>query len=419
MGKKYVPVHRHSIWYYFGVTLFLFIIQVVTGSCSSLLQGERGPRLRKHPVHHVEGAVGWLIRSIQLGGEPLHPGGVDPWAFSVYFERPIASRARSPPLTGMLMLFLGFASIQRVPAPRTSGVLRHQGGYRHRGRGAVHRRADPEFLRSGPDVTGRDAFEVLRLHVALFPGIFTVLPASTGPRPAAGDERADGPRRDNNADEEDALLPELPLPGPPLAHRAEPAGDPGGVLPRSRDRRPTPSPPRRPASNRNGTSCSCSRRLNIFRRISGYSRGNGRYPRLQPRRLASGCSSRSGTGAARVWQKSKLVTYCGVFALMFIIVTTIVGWLAWKTRMILTAGRCSGVDGCARSQTADALLPAAATKPDNCLVPPGREAAGVKYAADVHYKKAYPAPGATAATRRPTIRNRRCLPKRDFGVPEG
>ncbi|HTR99024.1 MAG TPA: cytochrome bc complex cytochrome b subunit, partial [Bacteroidota bacterium] len=32
MGKKYVPVHRHSLWYYFGgVTLFLFIIQVTTG----------------------------------------------------------------------------------------------------------------------------------------------------------------------------------------------------------------------------------------------------------------------------------------------------------------------------------------------------------------------------------------------------
>ena len=32
MGKKYVPVHRGSIWYYFGgVSLFLFIIQVVTG----------------------------------------------------------------------------------------------------------------------------------------------------------------------------------------------------------------------------------------------------------------------------------------------------------------------------------------------------------------------------------------------------
>ena len=32
MSKKTVPVHRHSVWYYFGgVTLFLFIIQVVTG----------------------------------------------------------------------------------------------------------------------------------------------------------------------------------------------------------------------------------------------------------------------------------------------------------------------------------------------------------------------------------------------------
>ena len=32
MGKKYVPIHRHSVWYYFGgVSLFLFIIQVVTG----------------------------------------------------------------------------------------------------------------------------------------------------------------------------------------------------------------------------------------------------------------------------------------------------------------------------------------------------------------------------------------------------
>ena len=30
--KKEVPVHRHSIWYYFGgMTLFLFTVQVVTG----------------------------------------------------------------------------------------------------------------------------------------------------------------------------------------------------------------------------------------------------------------------------------------------------------------------------------------------------------------------------------------------------
>ncbi|MFQ5750793.1 MAG: hypothetical protein ACE5HI_02250 [bacterium] len=30
--KKQVPIHRHSLWYYFGgITLFFFFIQVATG----------------------------------------------------------------------------------------------------------------------------------------------------------------------------------------------------------------------------------------------------------------------------------------------------------------------------------------------------------------------------------------------------
>ena len=30
--KKTVPVHRHSVWYYLGgMTVFLFVIQVLTG----------------------------------------------------------------------------------------------------------------------------------------------------------------------------------------------------------------------------------------------------------------------------------------------------------------------------------------------------------------------------------------------------
>ena len=38
MSKKYVPVHSRSIWYYFGgVSLFFFIIQVITGNSTSVL----------------------------------------------------------------------------------------------------------------------------------------------------------------------------------------------------------------------------------------------------------------------------------------------------------------------------------------------------------------------------------------------
>ena len=46
MGKKYVPVHRHSVWYYFGgVSLFLFIIQVSqASSCCSIIRAVRNSR---------------------------------------------------------------------------------------------------------------------------------------------------------------------------------------------------------------------------------------------------------------------------------------------------------------------------------------------------------------------------------------
>ena len=42
--KKEVPLHRHSIWYYFGgMTLFLFSVQVVTGILlAALLPAEFG-----------------------------------------------------------------------------------------------------------------------------------------------------------------------------------------------------------------------------------------------------------------------------------------------------------------------------------------------------------------------------------------
>ncbi len=64
MGKKYVPVHRHSIWYYFGgVTLFLFIIQVVTGILL-LLYYKSGEALAFESIQFIMSKVsfGWLIR---------------------------------------------------------------------------------------------------------------------------------------------------------------------------------------------------------------------------------------------------------------------------------------------------------------------------------------------------------------------
>ena len=66
MGKKYVPVHRGSVWYYFGgVSLFLFIIQVLTG-IMLLLYYKSGEELAFESIQFIMSKVqfGWLIRSV-------------------------------------------------------------------------------------------------------------------------------------------------------------------------------------------------------------------------------------------------------------------------------------------------------------------------------------------------------------------
>src|SRR3989454_11003338 len=64
--KKEVPLHRHSIWYYFGgMTLFLFSIQVVTGILL-LLYYRPTAESAFESVQFIMAEVrfGWLVRSL-------------------------------------------------------------------------------------------------------------------------------------------------------------------------------------------------------------------------------------------------------------------------------------------------------------------------------------------------------------------
>src|SRR6266550_5651213 len=64
--KKEVPLHRHSIWYYFGgMTLFLFSVQVATGILL-LLYYRPSSETAFESVQFIitEVKFGWLIRSI-------------------------------------------------------------------------------------------------------------------------------------------------------------------------------------------------------------------------------------------------------------------------------------------------------------------------------------------------------------------
>src|SRR3972149_12217227 len=87
--NKRVPQHKHSVWYYFGgITLFLFVTQIITGI---LLLFYYKPTASgafesvKFITTRVE--FGWLIRSIHAWSANLMIFAVFVHMFSTFFLR--------------------------------------------------------------------------------------------------------------------------------------------------------------------------------------------------------------------------------------------------------------------------------------------------------------------------------------------
>src|SRR4026208_1669801 len=61
--KKEVPIHRHTFWYYFGgMTLFLFMIQVATGILLLLYyRPSAGEAFESVPFIVAKVPVGWPV----------------------------------------------------------------------------------------------------------------------------------------------------------------------------------------------------------------------------------------------------------------------------------------------------------------------------------------------------------------------
>ncbi len=179
MGKKYVPLHRHSIWYYFGgVSLFLFLIQVTTGIL--LLLYYRGSEtLAFESIQFLMAKVrfGWLVRSIHSWAANLFILTALVHMFSVYFERSYRKPREVTWLTGMLMFFLALAfgfSGYLLPWNELA-FFATKVGTDIAGVVPVIGKPLMLFLRGGDDVTGSTLSRFFGFHVAVFPGIFTVL----------------------------------------------------------------------------------------------------------------------------------------------------------------------------------------------------------------------------------------------------
>jgi cytochrome b6 len=179
MGKKYVPVHRHSIWYYFGgVSLFLFIIQVVTGILL-LLYYKGSEQLAFESIQFIMSKVqfGWLIRSIHSWAANLFVLSAFIHMFSVYFEKSYRRPREITWLTGMLMFFLalGFGFSGYLLPWNELAFFATKVGTDIAGVVPFIGKPIMIFLRGGEEVTGATLSRFFGFHVAVFPGIFTVL----------------------------------------------------------------------------------------------------------------------------------------------------------------------------------------------------------------------------------------------------
>ncbi len=178
-SKKYVPVHRHSVWYYFGgVSVFLFTIQVVTGILL-LFYYKGSADLAYESIQFIMSKVqfGWLVRSIHAWSANLFILSLFIHMFSVYFEKAYRKPRELTWLTGVFMFFLalffGFSGYL-LPWNELAFFATKVGTDIA---GAIPLIGEPVkiFLRGGSDVTGATLSRFFGFHVAFLPGIFTIL----------------------------------------------------------------------------------------------------------------------------------------------------------------------------------------------------------------------------------------------------
>src|SRR6266508_3206624 len=177
--KKEVPLHRHSIWYYFGgMTLFLFTVQVVTGILLLLYYRPSAENAFESVQFIItEVKFGWLIRSIHSWSANLMVATLFIHMFSVFFLRAYYPPREITWISGVLLLFIvicfGFSGYL-LPWNKLA-FFATKVGTEIAGVIPIVGRPMLRFLRGGDDVTGATLTRFFGFHVAVLPATATVL----------------------------------------------------------------------------------------------------------------------------------------------------------------------------------------------------------------------------------------------------
>jgi quinol-cytochrome oxidoreductase complex cytochrome b subunit len=180
--KKVVPVHRHSFWYYWGgMTLFLFGIQVATGILLLLYYRPSADEAYESVQFLMtQVSFGWLIRSIHSWSANLMIGAALIHMFSAFLMKAYRAPREVTWLSGFALLALtlafGFsgyllpwnqlAFFATKVGTDIAGDLPLVGPFLLR------------LLRGGEQITGGTLTRFYGFHVAILPALCTALLAT-------------------------------------------------------------------------------------------------------------------------------------------------------------------------------------------------------------------------------------------------
>ena len=179
LGKKTVPRHRLSYWYFLGgITLFLFFIQVATGILL-LLYYRPGANEAFESVQYIMTQVrfGWLIRSIHSWSANLMIFSTFAHIFSVLFLKAYRKPRELTWVSGVILLFLvmGFGFSGYLLPWNTLAFFATKVGTDIADQVPLIGRPLMIFLRGGDEVTGATTDRFFGFHVAVLPGLATSL----------------------------------------------------------------------------------------------------------------------------------------------------------------------------------------------------------------------------------------------------
>jgi cytochrome b6 len=176
--KKEVPVYRHTIWYYFGgITLFFFMIQVATGILL-LLYYRPTAEAAFESVQFImtEVRFGWLIRSIHSWSANLMVAAAFVHLFSVFFLKAYRKPRELTWVSGAILFFLslGFGFSGYLLPWNELAFFATKVGTEIVAVVPLIGDFLLKFLRGGEDVTGATLTRFFGFHVAVLPMITTL-----------------------------------------------------------------------------------------------------------------------------------------------------------------------------------------------------------------------------------------------------